>query len=85
VLLFWLTYQHPDRRAAGVVVILLHARLKAPLAGADRDLEFVSGHKLDHDSTRQMRPNMMEGLLDDGDRPTLHQMLIKKKPPDAIA
>jgi hypothetical protein len=46
--LFWLTYRHPDGRAAGVVVIesvgLLHARLKASLAGADRELEFVSGH-----------------------------------------
>jgi hypothetical protein len=40
VSLFWLT--HPDGRAAGVVVIesggLLHARLKAAQAGADRDL-----------------------------------------------
>jgi putative tryptophan/tyrosine transport system substrate-binding protein len=45
-----LTYGYPDARAAGVVLIestgLLHARLKASLAGADRDLEFVSGHKL---------------------------------------
>jgi hypothetical protein len=40
-------HSHPDGRAAGVVVIesagLLHARLKAALASADRDLEFVSG------------------------------------------
>jgi hypothetical protein len=38
--LFWLTYRHSDGRAAGVVVIessgLLHARLKASLAGAVR-------------------------------------------------
>jgi hypothetical protein len=44
--LFWLTYRHPDGRAAGVVVIesgdLLHARLRAALAGADRELEFAS-------------------------------------------
>jgi len=43
--LFWLTYRHSDSRAAGVVVIesrgLLHARLKAALAAAHRDLEFV--------------------------------------------
>jgi hypothetical protein len=46
--LFWLTYRHHDGRAAGVIVVesngLLHARLKASLAGADRGLEFVSGH-----------------------------------------
>jgi hypothetical protein len=45
--LFWLTYRHPDGRAARVVMIesrgLLHARLVASLAGVDRDLEFVSG------------------------------------------
>lgn len=54
----WLTYRHPDGRAVGVVVIeshgILHARLKAALAGADRDLEFVLGHKLDQDSTRKI-------------------------------
>jgi hypothetical protein len=86
VSLFWLTYRHPDGRAAGVVVIesrggLLHARLKAVLAGADRDLEFVSGHKLDQDSTRQIPENMMGRLLDDGDLRKLHRMLIKKKRP----
>ena len=45
--LFWLTYRHSDGGAVGVVVIesvgLLHARLVASLAGADRELEFVSG------------------------------------------
>jgi hypothetical protein len=58
--LFWLTYLDPDGRAAGVVVIeshgLLHARLKASLVGADRELEFVSGHQLDPDSAEQSRP-----------------------------
>jgi hypothetical protein len=46
----------PTGRAAGVVVIRSagYARLKAALAGADRDLEFVSGHKLDEDGTRQI-------------------------------
>jgi hypothetical protein len=74
VWLFWLTYRHPDGRAAGVVVIesrsgLLHARLKAALAGADRDLEFVSGHKLDSESAGQIPANM------------IGQLLLKKKPP----
>jgi hypothetical protein len=82
--LFWLTYRHPDGRAAGVVVIesrsgLLHARLKAALAGADRDLEFVSGHKLDQDSVQLIPANMIGRLLDDGDLRKLHQMLLKKK------
>jgi hypothetical protein len=76
VSLFWLTYRHPDGRAAGVVVIesagLLHARLKAALAGADRDLEFVSGHKLDQDSARQIPASMIGRLLDDGDLRKLH-------------
>jgi hypothetical protein len=69
--LFWLTYRHPDGRAAGVVVTkshgLLHTRLKAALVSADRDLEFVSGHKLDLDSPWQIPENMMGRLLDDGD------------------
>ena len=82
--LFWLNYRHPDG-AAGVVVIeshgLLHARLKASLAGADRDLEFVSGHKLDQDSTRQIPANMIGRFLDDGDLRNLHRMRISKKPP----
>jgi hypothetical protein len=54
--LFWITYRHSDGRAAGVVVIesngLLHARLKASLAGADRELEFASGHQLDRSAPR---------------------------------
>jgi hypothetical protein len=85
--LFWLNYRyrHPNGRPAGVVVIesagLLHARLKAALAGADRELEFVSGHQLDEESARQIPANMMGRLLDDGDLRKLHQTLVKKKPP----
>jgi hypothetical protein len=79
VSLFWLTYRHPDGRAAGVVVIestgLLDARLMAALAGADRELEFVSGHKLDQESAGQVPENMMGRLLDDGD--------LRKAAPDA--
>jgi hypothetical protein len=66
--LFWLTYRHPDDRAAGVVVVesrsgLLHARLKASLAGADRELEFASGHQLDPLSAEQIPANMIGRLL----------------------
>jgi hypothetical protein len=84
--LFWLTYRHPDGSAAGVVVIesrgLLHARLVASLSGADRGLEFVSGHPLDPESAGQIPTNMIGRLLDDGDLRKLHRMLIGKKPPE---
>jgi hypothetical protein len=90
--LFWLTYRcfpigrvvrYPDGRVGGVVVIeapdLLHARLKAALAGADRELEFVSGYQLGL-SAEQIPANMMGRLLNRGDLRKLHQMLLKKKP-----
>jgi hypothetical protein len=83
--LFWLAYRHSDGRSAGVVVIesgdLLHARLKASLAGVDRELEFASGHQLDPVSAEQVPANMIGRFLDDGDLRKLHRMLIKKKPP----
>jgi hypothetical protein len=84
--LFWLTYRHSDGRAAGVVVIesrsgILHARLKASLAGADRGVEFASGQQLDPVSAEQIPENMIGRFLDDGDLRELNQMLIKKKPP----
>jgi hypothetical protein len=60
---------------------LLHARLKAALAGDDRELEFVSGHELDPASADQIPANMIGRLLDDGDLRKLHRMLFKKKPP----
>ena len=72
-------------RAAGVVVIesgdLLHARLKAALAGADRSLDFESGHQLDQESASQIPADMTGRLLNDGDLRKLHGMLVKKKPP----
>jgi hypothetical protein len=78
--LFWLTC-----RPAGVVVMesrgLLHARLMASLAGADRGLEFASGHQLDPESAGQVPADMIGRFLDDGDLRKLHRMLIKKKPP----
>jgi hypothetical protein len=83
--LFWLTYRYSDGRPAGVVVVesrgLLHARLMASLVGADRGLEFVSGHPLDPESAGQIPANMIARFLDDGDLRELHRMLIKKKPP----
>jgi hypothetical protein len=81
--LFWLTYHYPD--CPGVVVIestgLLHARLKASLARADRGLAFVSGQQLDPVSAAQVPANMIGRFLDDGDLRKLQQMLLKKKPP----
>jgi hypothetical protein len=56
---------------------LLHARLMASLAGADRDLEFVSGYKLDQDSARPISESVIGRLLGDGDLRKLHQMLLK--------
>jgi hypothetical protein len=83
--LFWLTYHRSDGRVAGAVVIesgdLLHARLKASLAGADRGLEFSSGHQLDPLSAEQIPANVIGRFLDDGDLQRLHRMLVKKKPP----
>jgi hypothetical protein len=84
VSLFWLTYRHPDDRAAVVVIEshgLLHARLKASLAGGDRGLEFASGHQLDSVSAEMIPPNMIGRFLDDGDLRKLHGMLLEKKPP----
>jgi hypothetical protein len=81
-----LTYRHLDGRAAGVVVVestafLLHAHLKAALAGAGRELEFPSGHQLDPLSAEEIPANMVGRLLDDGDLRKLHRMLPSKKPP----
>jgi hypothetical protein len=78
--LFWLTY-----RPAGVVVVesrgLLHARLMVSLSGADRGLEFASGHQLDPESAGQIPADMIGRFLDDGDLRKLRQMLMKKQPP----
>jgi hypothetical protein len=71
--------RHPDGGAAGVVVIashgLLHARLKASLAGADRELGFVSGERLDAESSRQVPAN--------NDRPVLGPWRPPEAAPDA--
>jgi hypothetical protein len=53
----------------------------ASLAGADRGLEFASGHQFDPESAGQIPASMIGRFLDDGDLRKMHQMLIKKKPP----
>jgi hypothetical protein len=60
---------------------LLHARLKASLAGADRELEFASRHQLDPESAGQIPAEMIGRFLDDRDLRKLHRMLTRKKPP----
>jgi hypothetical protein len=71
--------------ALTVVVIesgdLIHARVKAALAGLDDGLNFASGHMLDQASARQVPEAMIGRLLDDGDLRRLQRMLTKKKPP----
>ena len=59
----------------------LHERLLASLAGADRGLEFISGHQLDPESADQVSANMIGRFLGHSDVQKLHRMLIKKKPP----
>jgi hypothetical protein len=75
--------------AARVALMMLARRgrleigdvLKAALAGADRELEFVAGHPLGQESADQIPANMMGRFLDDGDLRKLHRTLLKKKPP----
>jgi hypothetical protein len=85
VALFWLNYRRTDGRAAGVVVMesgdLIHARMRAALAGLDHGLDFASGHMLDAESARQVPSEMRGRLLDDGDLRRMQRMLLKKKPP----
>jgi hypothetical protein len=69
--LFWLIYRYSDGSAAGVVAVessgLLYARLKASLAGADRELEFASRHQLEPESAGQIPANTGGRRLNDGD------------------
>jgi hypothetical protein len=50
------------------------------LAGADRGLEFASGHQIDPESAGQIPANMIGRFLGDGDLRKPHRMLIRKKP-----
>ena len=82
--LFWLTYRHAARVSRRPPDSVTTTRLKASLAGADRDLEFVSGHKLDRESAGQIPANMIGRFLDNGDLRELHRMLIKKPPAPSV-
>jgi hypothetical protein len=59
---------------------LLHARLRTALAGADREIEFASGHQLDQKSAGQIPVKMIGWLLDDGDLRKLLRAITPKKP-----
>jgi hypothetical protein len=57
---------------------LLHARIKAALAGADQGLEFVSGHQLDQESASHIPVNTIGRFLNAGDLRKLQRMLSRK-------
>jgi hypothetical protein len=80
--LFYLNYANSDRRAVVIVEAeaLVAARMKAALAGLDRDLEFDSGLELDETSSRQIPNEMIGRLLDDRDRRRLQRSISPKKP-----
>ena len=59
---------------------LVAARMKAALAGLDRELEFDSGLELDETSSRQMPKEMIGWLLDDRDLRRLQRSISPKKP-----
>ena len=60
---------------------LIHARMKAALAGLDDGLEFASAQVLGDDSARQIPGTIIGRLLDHGDLRRLQRMILKKKPP----
>jgi hypothetical protein len=82
VALFYLNFRNADRRAVVVIQAeaLIAARMKAALAGLDRELEFDSGLELDETSSRQMPKEMMGRLLDDRDLRRLQRSISPKKP-----
>jgi hypothetical protein len=55
--------------------------LKSSLAGADRQLEFASGHQIDQEGAGQIPASLIIRFLGDGDLRKLHRTLIKRKPP----
>ena len=80
--LFYLNFRNADLRAVVIVEAqaLVAARMKAALAGLDRELEFDSGLELDETSSRQMPKEMMGRLLDDRDLRRLQRSISPKKP-----
>jgi hypothetical protein len=63
------TYRHRQRCRSDRVQRPFSARVKVSLAGADRGLEFASGHQLDPISAELIPANMIGRILDDSDLP----------------
>ena len=80
--LFYLNFRNADRRAVVIVEAqaLVAARMKAALAGLDRELEFDSGLELDETSSRHIPKEMIGRLLDDRDLRRLQRSISPKKP-----
>ena len=80
--LFYLNFRNTDRRSVVIIEAeaLIAARMKAALAGLDRELEFDSGLKLDETSSRQIPKEMIGRLLDDRDLRRLQRSISPKKP-----
>jgi hypothetical protein len=80
--LVYLNFRNADRRSVVVIEAeaLIAARMKAALAGLDRELEFVSGLELDETSARQIPKEMIGRLLDDRDLRRLQRSISPKKP-----
>ena len=77
-----MNFRNADRRAVVIVEAqaLVAARMKAALAGLDRELEFDSGLELDETSSRQIQKEMIGRLLDDRDLRRLQRSISPKKP-----
>ena len=79
--LFYLNFRNTDRRSVVIIEAeLIAARMKAALAGLDRELEFDSGLELDETSSRQIPKEMIGRLLDDRDLRRLQRSISPKKP-----
>ena len=80
--LFYLNFRNTDRRSVVIIEAeaLVAARMKAALAGLDRELEFDSGLELDETSSRQIPKEMIGRLLDDRDLRRLQRSISPKKP-----
>ena len=80
--LFYFNFRNTDRRSVVIIEAeaLVAARMKAALAGLDRELEFDSGLELDEASSRQIPKEMIGRLLDDRDLRRLQRSIVPKKP-----
>jgi hypothetical protein len=80
--LFYLNFRNTDRRSVVIIEAeaLIAARMKAALAGLDRELEFDSGLELDETSSRHIPKEMIGRLLDDRDLRRLERSISPKKP-----